>query len=472
MALPVQTPTRYDWMVTNGYAVEANVNGFGGADPAIWRKLIASPDQVRQRMTLALSEIMVVSMFGLPISWSNLAIAHYTDILEKHAFGKFRELLQDVTLSLSMGTYLNMQGNRKEDPRTGRVPDENYALELIQLFTVGLYQLNQDGSPKKENDKPLDTYTQADITQLARVFTGWERDRTADPIAADFAYVTRPMKHNANNFSAGDKTVLGTVIAGSLTGPQALAQALDLLFNHPNVGPFIGRQLIQRFTQSNPSGAYISRVAAVFNNNGSGVRGDLKATLRAVLLDSEARAQPTGNGSGRLREPLQRFVQWARTFGVVSKAGRWPIGDTTDPATRLGQSPMRSPSVFNFFRPGYVPPGNELAANQVTAPEFQLVNESTVAGYLNFMQGAIGNGFSSGDVVADYTAELALATDAAALLRSLNLRLAGGAISDTVLAELTTAVGSIAATTDTGKLNRVRAAILLVMASPDYLVQK
>jgi uncharacterized protein (DUF1800 family) len=191
-----------------------------------------------------------------------------------------------------------------------------------------------------------------------------------------------------------------------------------------------------------------------------------------VLLDAQARPATPGPGDGRLREPIQRFVQWARTFGVTSKAGRWPIGDTTDPSTRLGQSPMRSPSVFNFFRPGYVPPGAELGSNNVTAPEFQLVNESSVAGYLNFMQGAIANGFSSGDTVADYTAELALATDAPALLQHLNLHLAANAIPASTLSPLSTAVASIAATTDAGRLNRVRAATLLVMASPNYLVQQ
>lgn len=474
LARPLESPTRLEWMTANGYAVEANINSFAGADPALWRKLIAGGDPLRQRMTLALSEIFVVSMLGLPISWRGLAIAHYVDLLEKHAFGSYRELLQDVTLSLAMGTYLNMQGNRKEDTRTGRVPDENYAREVMQLFTIGLVQLNNDGSVKRGADnKALETYTQADITNLARVFTGWERDRLAGvAVEQDAAYASKPMRHNAAQYQAGDKTVLGTTISGSLTGPQALNAALDVLFNHPNVGPFIGRQLIQRFTQSNPSPAYVARVAAVFNNNGSGMRGDLKATLRAVLLDAEARpASPTA-GSGKLREPVQRFVQWARSFGVNSTSNRWAIGDTSDPATRLGQSPSRSPSVFNFFRPGYVPPGNELAANAVTAPEFQLVNESTVAGYLNFMQGAIQNGFNSGDVVANYTAEIALATDAPALLRHLNLRLAANALSETQITELSTAVASIAATTDAGKLNRVRAAILLVMAAPNYLVQQ
>lgn len=474
LARPPEAPTRLEWLNANGHAAEVNVNSLSGADAVMWRKLIGSGDPVRQRMTLALSEIFVVSMVGLPISWRNLCIGHYVDLLEKHAFGNYRDLLQDVTLSLAMGTYLNMQGNRKEDVRSGRVPDENYAREVMQLFSIGLVQLNNDGSVKRAADgKPLETYGQADISNLARVFTGWERDRAANVvIEQDAAYASKPMRHNSGQYQAGDKTVLGTTISGTLTGPQALNAALDVLFNHPNVGPFIGRQLIQRFTQSNPSPAYVGRVAAAFNNNGNGVRGDLKATLRAVLLDPEARPANPGPGQGKLREPLQRFVQWARSFGVTSASGRWAIGDTSDPGTRLGQSPSRSPSVFNFFRPGYVPPGAELASNGVTAPEFQLVNESTVAGYLNFMQSAIQNGFNNSDVVANYTAEIALATDAEALLRSLNLRLAANALTTAQIAELATAVGSIAATTDAGKLNRVRAAILLVMAAPNYLVQQ
>jgi uncharacterized protein (DUF1800 family) len=472
LAQPVLGGTRYQWMVDNGYAVEANINNFAGADSSIWRRLIASPDPLRQHMTLALSEILVVSMSGLPIKWRNLAIAHYADILEKHAFGNYRELLQEVTLSLAMGTYLNMQGNRKEDPATGRVPDENYAREVMQLFSIGLQQLNLDGTVKTSNGVALDTYTQADITQLARVFTGWTSTRTTDPIASDFAYVTRPMSNTGNQYQAGDKTVLGTVIPASASAAQALNLALDVLFQHANVGPHIGRQLIQRFTASNPSSAYVARVAAAFNNNGQGVRGDFKAVLRAVLLDTEARTPNASVSGGRLREPVQRLVQWARSFGVTSKQGRWPIGDTSDPATRLGQSPFRSPSVFNFFRPGYVPPGNELGANQVTAPEFQLVNESTVAGYLNYMQSVIANGMSSGDVAADYSAEMALAADANALLQHLNLLLAADALGAASLSSLIAAVNSMPAATETNRLNRVRAAILLVMAAPEYLVQR
>ncbi|MFO1251581.1 MAG: DUF1800 domain-containing protein [Inhella sp.] len=467
LARPPEGSSRYDWMVAKGYAVEANSNNFNGADAAIWRKLLTATDPVRQRMALALSEILVVSMNGLPIPWRGLAIAHYADLLEQHAFGSYRQLLEAVTFSVPMGSYLNLRGNRKEDPTTGRVPDENYAREVMQLFSIGLLLLNPDGTPQRVGGQPVESYTQADITQLARVFTGWDSNRAGND---DYEYVKRPMIHVASRFAAGDKSVLGKTIPASADGPAALQQALDILANHPNVGPFIGRQLIQRFTQSHPSPAYVARVAAAFNDNGRGQRGDLKATLRAVLLDPEARAAPSGVQGGRLREPVLRFVQWARTLGLSSPGDLWAIGDTSDPATRLGQSPFRSPTVFNFFRPGYVPSGGPLAAQAVTVPEFQLLNESSIAGYLNTMQNWITNGV--GDLRPDVSALIPLAADGPALLAALNLHLAANAIPGAVLSQLATAVGQISAGTDSGKLARVRAAQLLVLASPDYLIQQ
>ena len=189
-----------------------------------------------------------------------------------------------------------------------------------------------------------------------------------------------------------------------------------------------------------------------------------------MLLDDEARLSGSGLATGRLREPVQRFVQWGRTFGAISALDNWTVGNTTNPATRLGQSPLRSPSVFNFFRPGYVPPNSLLGSNNITAPEFQLCNESTVAGYLNYMQTVIASG--AGDVKPNYTAELALSADAVALVDRIVLLLSANGLSAATSTVIATAVASISASTDAGKLNRVQAAILLVMASPEYLVQK
>lgn len=466
-AMPVANG-HFDWMVANGYAVDAHRNDFGGADNTLWRKLMSAPDSLRQRVVLALSEIFVISMAGLPVSWRGFAVAAYVDMLEQRAFGTYRELLEAVSLSCGMGAYLNMRGNQKGDPKTGRQPDENYAREVLQLLSIGLYQLNADGTPKLDaSGKPQETYSQTDITNLAQILTGWDFDgaSTTDP-----SFMKKPMVNNAARFTPGAKKVLNVDVPATADGPAALKIVLDTLAGHANVGPFLGRQLIQRLVASNPSPAYVARVAAVWADNGAGVRGDLKAVIKAVLLDAEARTASSAPGAGKLREPLQRFIQWGRTFGVTSPGGQWPIGDTSSAASRLGQSPLRSPTVFNFFRPGYVPPNSVLGTNAVTAPEFQLCNESTVAGYLNFLQGAIANGI--GDVKPVYTAELALSGDATGLVADLALRLGGGGISAATQATIATAVATISASTDAGKLNRVQAAILMLMACPEYQVQK
>jgi len=465
-AAPLSQP-HFDWMVDNGYAEFAHRFDFAGVDPSQWRKLIGSPDGLRQRVAFAWSEIFVVSMAGLPVTWRGMAAAAYLDVLEQRAFGSYRDLLEAATLSCAMGVYLNMRGNQKGDAATGRVPDENYAREVMQLFSIGVNELHIDGSLKRVGGKPVETYSQADITELAKVLTGWEFDGVS---ATDPGFMRRPMVHIASRFAPGAKKVLAVDIAASLTGPAALKVALDTLANHANVGPFIGRQLIQRLVCSSPSPAYVQRVASVFNNNGDGQRGDLKAVVRAVLLDTEARATAFAPAGGRLREPVQRFVQWARSFGLQSAGGLWNVGDLSNPATRLGQSPLRSPTVFNFFRPGYVPPNSDLGVNGVTAPEFQLCNESTVAGYLNYMQTVIASGV--GDLKPDYSADLALAGDAVALVDRYALLLSGDGLSAATKASIATAVGSIKIVTDANRLSRIQAAILLVMASPEYLIQK
>ena len=456
----------YDWMVERGYAVTTNINNFNGTDNTLWRKLISSPDVLRQRITLALSEIFVVSMTGLPINWRGFVAAAYMDVLETNAFGTYRTLLGEVTLSPGMGSYLNMRGNLREDPATGRVPDENYSREVLQLFSLGLTELAADGTLK--NGVATDTYGQDTITGLAKVFTGWNNNAANN---TDPGYAQRPMVLTAANHSTSVKQFLGVTIAAGTPGATALQTALDTIAAHPNVGPFIGRQLIQRLVASNPSPAYVARVSAVFANNGAGVRGDLRAVIKAILLDDEARRAPVAGDTtrGKLREPVVRFIQWARTFGLASPTGLWNIGNVSDPSTRLGQSPLRSPSVFNFFRPGYVPPNSALGTLNLNAPEFQITNESTVVGWANWAQTFVQSGV--GETRPDYTAELALATDATALVKRVSLLLSGDTLSAATLATIGTAVGSISATTDAGKLNRVYAAIHLVLCTPEYLVQ-
>jgi uncharacterized protein (DUF1800 family) len=456
----------YDWMVERGYAVTTNINNFNGTDNTLWRKLISSPDVLRQRITLVLSEIFVVSMTGLPINWRGFVAAAYMDVLETNAFGTYRTLLGEVTLSPGMGSYLNMRGNLREDPATGRVPDENYSREVLQLFSLGLTELAADGTLK--NGVATDTYGQDTITGLAKVFTGWNNNAANN---TDPGYAQRPMVLTAANHSTSVKQFLGVTIAAGTPGATALQTALDTIAAHPNVGPFIGRQLIQRLVASNPNPAYVARVSAVFANNGAGVRGDLRAVIKAILLDDEARRAPVAGDTtrGKLREPVVRFIQWARTFGLASPTGLWNIGNVSDPSTRLGQSPLRSPSVFNFFRPGYVPPNSALGTLNLNAPEFQITNESTVVGWANWAQTFVQSGV--GETRPDYTAELALATDATVLVKRVSLLLSGDTLSAATLATIGTAVGSISATTDAGKLNRVYAAIHLVLCAPEYLVQ-
>jgi uncharacterized protein (DUF1800 family) len=454
-------------MLANGYGVDTNLFGFNGTDATLWRKLVSSPDVLRQRITLALTEIFVVSMVSLPVNWRGFVAASYVDVLEANAFGTYRALLEAITLSPAMGTYLNMRGNRGEDAATGRVPDENYAREVLQLFTIGLVELNEDGSLR--GGVATDTYSQDTVSGLAKVFTGWDFDA---PTRTETSYAQRPMVlATPSRHSTSEKRFLGVTVPAATPARAALTTALDTLANHPNVGPFLGRQLIQRLVTSNPSPAYVGRVAAVWRDNGAGVRGDLKAVIKAVLLDTEARRAPTTADTtrGKLREPVVRFVQWARMAGLGSPTGIWNVGNVSDPATRLGQSPLRSPSVFNFFRPGYVPPNSALGTQGITAPEFQITNETSVVGWANFAQTFVASGV--GETRPDYTPELAVAADAAALVKRVVLLLAADALPDATVALITTAVASISAATETGKRNRVYAAVHLVLCAPDYLVQ-
>lgn len=485
-AAPSQTG--WDWLESQGYGdASASQNYYDQSYPGdymVWNQLMTTSEPVRKRMALALSEFFVVSHTGLDFRWRSHALAAWWDLLAAHAFGNFRSLLEAVTLNVAMGYYLNTRGNQKENTATGRQPDENYAREVMQLMSIGLYQLNPDGTEKRDaQGNKLETYAQADVTNLARVFTGYDVDTSQNvPVSANGRTITSqafarlPMVLTASRHSTLAATFLGTTVPAGTDGKAALKTALDTLFNHPNVGPFFGRQMIQRLVTSNPSPAYVGRVAAAFNNNGTGVRGDLAAVWAAILLDDEARGPQglTAATHGKLREPMLRYVQWGRTFGLASASGAWKIGDLSNPATQLGQSPLRAASVFNFFRPGYVPPGTALAGSEQVAPEFQIVNESSVGGYLNYLQGLLRNGPST-DLTVAYTAELALATDAAALVSRLNLLLCAGQLSAATQALIVTALNATALTassSEANKRNRIGAAVLLVMASAEYLIQK
>ncbi len=290
----------------------------------------------------------------------------------------------------------------------------------------------------------------------------------------DTAATRLSMALNAAQHSALAATFLGITLDAGTAGPVALQSALDTLSNHPNTAPFISKQLIQRLVTSNPSPTYVSRVAAVFEADSTSRRGNLGQVVVALLMDDEARA-PAGLAQpqfGKLREPMLRFVQWARTFGVTSASGAWKIPDLSDPGTRLGQSLLRAPSVFNFFRPGYVPPGSNLSTGTV-APEFQLVTESIVGGYLNFMMTVISNGLNTSDITTAYPDEMALVTDANALVRRVSLRMSAGQLSAANQALMVNALNATpltAATSASARRNRICAAVLVVMASAEYLI--
>ena len=460
-AMPRATK-HWDWLIANGYDAAANVNTETGYDATVWRQLIAEPDQLRQRVGMALLDIMVVGIDGINTNWKAFAAAAYLDALMDNAFGNFRTLMGAITTNAAMGSFLTFLNNRKANAATGSQPDENYARELMQLFTLGLYKLNMDGTPIG-GSTPVETYTQADVSGLARVFTGLSL-ATSSTTTPDV--YRQPLVINASINETGSASFLGTTVSGG--GMAAVTAALDAIFAHPNVAPFVSKQLIQRLVSSNPSAAYVLRVSTVFADNGKGVRGDLQAVIRAILLDSEARsdASATSTTQGKLREPITRLTGWARAFGAASPSSAWAIGDTSS-TSRLGQSPGRSPSVFGFFRPGYSPPNTSISAAGLVAPEFQLANEQTTVGYVNYMQGLIANGV--GDVKADYTAILAKAADSAALVDEVNVVLAAGQLSAATIATIKAAVDSVSATATNGPANRVGIAILLTLASPDYL---
>ncbi len=446
-------------------------------DWSIWEAYIAAPDQLRKRVGYALSQIMVVSVDGFSFSVNNARLAAaYMDLLEKGAFGNFRELLEDVTLSPAMGYYLSHRGNRKADYPGGdtsqpptRVPDENYAREVMQLFTIGLYELNADGTVKLNNGQPKETYGEDDVRGLARVLTGWDFIARSSP-----DWPRTPMLHFADRHSPEVKSFLGVTIAANTDGPASLKIALDTLFNHPNTAPFIGKQLIQRLVTSNPSPAYVGRVSAKFADNGQGVRGDMKAVVEAVLNDTEARTprnitQPAPSW-GKLREPVLRYTTFVRNFGGTSSSEIWRIGALSDPATALGQSPLRSPSVFNFYRPGYVPPNTGIARATLVAPEFQISTDTSLPGYVNFMQKQLVA--PNGGLAFNYDAELALAADPAALVARLDRRLTNAAMSSNTRDEIVATVTALPTGTAAQNLARVRTAILMTLASPEFIVQK
>lgn len=445
---------------------------------SFWLQAVRGPDQLRQRTVFALSQIFVVSNVNSSIDSEVGAHASYLDMLARNAFGNFRTLLEEVATHPAMGHYLSHFRNEREDEASGRIPDENFAREVMQLFTIGLWELNQDGSRRRDPaGEFIPTYAQDDVSGLARVFTGWSWGGPDRSVARWHGWVGgRNWQEQMGNYpdfhSPSEKRFLGVTIPAGTSGEESLRIALDRLFNHPNVGPFIGRQLIQRFVTSNPSPAYVARVAAAFNDNGQGVRGDMRAVLRAVLLDPEARDPVIAAGQtwGKLREPVVRFGNWMRAFDARSERGTYAIWNLEDNVTSLGQNPLRAPSVFNWFRPDYAPPGPILAQGRV-APEFQITHETTVSGYANFVAWNVerGHGWGSGAILANYSSEIALAGNPGALMDRLNLLLTAGRMTP---ATRDIIIGAINEVPSSQPARRVHMAVALTMVSPEFIVQK
>jgi len=509
LALPASAPHRRHWDARDAEIRVATPGTTAGQEQvfeSFWKQAVTGQDQLRQRVAYALSQIFVISMADGTVGDNPRAVAAYLDMLGSDGLTDYRALLETVSRHPMMGVYLSHLRNQKADPRTGRVPDENYAREVVQLFSIGLVELNDDGSARTAAGKAVDTYTPADISGMARVFTGWSwacpdfannncffngsNDGNSDPDRSFKAMLGYPQYH-----STEVKTFLGTTIpAQALGDPTAsLRTALDTLANHPNVGPFIGRQLIQRLVTSNPSPAYVRAVSQAWANNGAGVRGDIKTVVKAILMHPEARL--VTDTSGKVREPVLKLAAYLRAFPHSSDTGHWRVGNTDNPATSLGQTPLRSPSVFNFYRPGYVAPGTAAAAASLVAPELQIAHETSVAAWVNFMRdnvsGGVGatNGTVGGvalnrrDIRPDFAAELALAGDPAALVERVAEKLTWNQAGAALKTEIATAVATIAipvlntggtnqAAIDSARRNRVNAAVLLVLATPEFQVQK
>ncbi len=448
------------------------------ARESIWKQAIQGPDQLRQRIALALSEIFVISDRDDDLAGAE-GIAGYMDLLGRNAFGNVRQLLEDVTLSPAMGVYLDMLSNDREDPESGRNPNENFARELLQLFSIGLYELHPDGSLRLDGEGlPIATYDQEVVKGFSQVFTGWTfagQDHSED---WRFYWPERewrqPMEAWPEHHSPGTKLLLGGVVLPAGRSPEVdLDAALDLVFQHPNLGPFLCRHLIQRLVTSNPSPAYVYRCGQAFANNGAGVRGDLGAVARAILLDWEARspdllAQP---GYGKLREPIVRFVALLRALRAQPPAdGRFRYYWLSGAEWGLNQSPLQATTVFNFFEPTYAQPG-PIAEAGLVSPEFQITNETSIFGTANFLAGVLFEGYADDDtrITLDYGYLTSAGGDAAMLDRVGLLFYAGRMAPET-----RTIFAEALADPDfpAEPLERAQWLVRLVSLSPEFVVQR
>ena len=442
---------------------------------AWWHRAVTARDELRQRVGFALSEIFVVSdSVDILIIYPN-ALAGYYDMLLDNAFGNFRDLLRDVSLHPAMGVYLSHINNRRSDLINNTFPDENYAREVMQLFSIGLFELNIDGSLQLDiNGDPIPTYSNAEIREFAKIFTGFSYGGPGAFFGkADPPNFSAPMQMFDAAHEPGSKTLLnGAVVPTGQTGMQDFEAAIDNLFNHPNVGPFIGKQLIQRLVTSNPSLAYIERVAHAFNGETTGVRGDMREVIKAVLLDPEATAAPASMADfGKLREPVVRYASILRQFGANSDDGFIAVLGYF--LQQLGkQHPLSAPSVFNFFLPAHSPAG-EIADAGLVAPEFQITTSTSIVGISNIIDFVILADYVSDSpqgfepVSLDYQEYEELAVDANALLDRLDIVLTAGTLNSATRQAILNVI------TDIEDVNqRARIAIYMFLLSSDYAVRQ
>lgn len=444
------------------------------------RAALSGPDQLRQRVAFALSQICVISRRDPNLENKPLAVADYYDIFVRNAFGNYYDVLREVTLHPVMGRYLSHIGNQKARPEINQYPDENYAREVMQLFSIGLWELNPDGTRQLDGlGQPIPTYGNAEITEFARVFTGlwfggqpWGQNGWSD----DDSSV--PMQIWAEKHDFGAKTLLkgATIPARTATvenGMRDLDDALRNLFEHPNTGPFVGKQLIQFLVTSNPSSNYVARIAAKFANDGSGKRGNLAAVIRAILLDEEARNAQWFLGApefGRLKEPVHRAMAIARAgnIGRYTNLLWWTWGDFNAAAF---QEPTYSPSVFNFFRPGYQPPGL-LTQLGLVGPAFQITDSYSSISFPNKLWEMTEDGlayYGAYSFPPDYADLLPVSGDAGLLVDQVNLLFCGGSMSATTRDNLVNAVNQVASY---DRQLRIRLAVYLAATCPEGAVQR
>lgn len=437
-------------------------------------------DQLRQRMAFALSQLFVVSD-SASLGNEVMGLAKYYDMLAINAFANYRDLLEDVTKNTMMGFYLGMFRNAKADPVAGTQPDENYAREVLQLFSIGLHQLNMDGTEILDiDDNPIPTYDQTVIENFARVFTGWnyagcpENNWQWCHPGQEEVDGYAPMEANEAYHDTDQKTLLnGQIIPAGQTAQQDLDAALDNIFNHPNVPPFISKQLIQRFVTSNPSPAYVQRVSNVFANNGNGVRGDLEAVIRAILTDDEARNNSfiTVNTYGKLKEPLIRYLGLLRAFEAKSPTGRY---GNWNPEFAYLQRALGSPSVFNFYKPSFQLPG-PIRDQGLVSPEFQITSETTVVTVANEMNEATNRGhhdynhWNESMPLLQLQRELQIHDNTEALLDHLDLLLFAGQMSANTRTIATNMYNNLE---DSNAVDRITSLIYVLVLSPEYVVQR